>query len=103
MTAADANRTIRSCFTIISLCWFTAKPPGKMEKNRRLCLSAPTVCLPQCFVGAVEPECTIGGAHFVPKTSQEKGDARSNKAIIHPRFAAWYNPLTDLLLMRPFY
>ena len=29
----------------------TAKPPGNWLKNRRLCLSAPTICLPQAIVG----------------------------------------------------
>ena len=30
------------------------------------------------------------GRRNVPRSAQEKGDARSNEAIIHPRFAAWY-------------
>ena len=54
----------------------TAKPPGNWLKNRRLCLSAPTICLPQAIVGAVEPE--------------ENTKKESDLAIIHPRFAAWY-------------
>ena len=40
------------------------------------------------IVGAVEPGGTA--RHLSPKTSQEKGDAGPDPAIIHPRFVAWY-------------
>ena len=56
----------------------TAKPPGNWLKNRRLCLSALTILLATGHRRAVEPE------------ENTKKETRSDPAIIHPRFAAWY-------------
>src|SRR5215471_14995132 len=35
-----------------------------MSENRRLCLSAPTICMPQAIVGVVEPECKSGSPNL---------------------------------------
>ena len=68
------GRTRHKLFRYITAlsCAFTAKPPG-MEKTRRLCLCAPTICFDRAIVGAVEPE------------MQETGPTAQS---LHPRLIA---------------
>src|SRR5262249_5386808 len=75
-----------------TLVTFTAKPPANVE-NWRLCLSVPNerLCEAQSLGRSNRSGTTKEQRALRPRNLvRENGDLRSNQAIIHPRFAAWY-------------
>ena len=84
----------RHCQSRAATCMsaFTAKPPGTMRENRRLCLSAPNYAARGAEAASLGPSNRRARHALRSRASSRRGRSRSEDAIINTRAASRLDP-----------